>query len=373
MVNADKPMSTHYEASLQRDIERIRIKIGEMASLCDRALKDCIQALRNRNRQTAYSVILRDKRIDELEKEIDRLCLEFIVRQQPVAGTLRFAYSTIRINLELERVGDYAESIARQSLKLFPLDVQIPIDRIQELADLSIPMLHDSIEAFKKQDADLARKTIEIEEAVDVLKSRLNKDLIELFRSSQLPFEALNPLMMITRRFERVSDQARNICMEVLYMCTGEYSRHQGTEVYRLLFVDNHNSCRSQIAEAIAASLNQEKFIFSSAGVSPRAISPATLEFLRSKSLDVSHLAPKSIEQIPNLDHYHVIVSLAKEAQKAFPMKPRKAVFLDWSLEDPSTIGGNPDQVRAAYEKAYAFLQEHINDLIEAVLGDEED
>lgn len=366
-------MTTHYEASLQRDIQRIRSKIGEMASLCDRALKDCIHALRDRNRQTAYSVILRDKRIDELEKEIDRLCLEFLVRQQPVAGPLRFAYSTIRINLELERVGDYAESIARQSLKLMPMETRIPIERIEELADLSIPMLHDAIDAFVRQDAELARKTIETEEAVDVLKSRLNKDLVELFRASQIPFEALNPLMMITRRFERVSDQARNVCMEVLYMCTGEYSRHQGMEVYRLLFVDNHNSCRSQMAEAIANSLNQPKFLFSSAGVTPAPIGDATIEFLRNKSLDTTHLTPKAIEQIPNLDHYHVIISLAKEAQKVFPIKPRKSVFLDWSLEDPSTAAGSPEEVRAAYETAYKFLHEHITDLVEAVLGDEED
>src|SRR4030095_8282019 len=110
-------MGTHYEESLQRDIDRIRARIREMAALCDKALKDCLTALRARNRQIAYSVILGDKRIDELEKEVDRLCLEFLVRQQPVASPLRFAYSTIRINLELERVGDYAGSIARQAVK----------------------------------------------------------------------------------------------------------------------------------------------------------------------------------------------------------------------------------------------------------------
>src|SRR6185369_12974081 len=92
-------------------------KVSEMGGLAEQALRDCLSALRNRNRQLAYTVILRDSRIDELEKEVDRLCLEFLVRQQPVAGPLRFAYSTIRINLELERVGDYAESIARQVLK----------------------------------------------------------------------------------------------------------------------------------------------------------------------------------------------------------------------------------------------------------------
>src|SRR5204863_291131 len=116
-----------------------------------------------------------------------------------------------------------------------------------------------------------------VEETVDVLKSSMNKDMITLFRENKLPFEALNPLMMITRRLERVSDQARNLCMEVLYMCTGEYSRHQGGEVFRLLFVDEHNSCRSQMAEAIANSLQQPNFIFSSAGIDPQPIAPTTV------------------------------------------------------------------------------------------------
>ncbi len=365
-------MATHLEQSLQRDIDRIRDKVREMGALAERALRDCVQALRERNRQIAYTVILRDKRIDELEKEVDRLCLEFLVRQQPVAGPLRFAYSTIRINLELERVGDYAESIARQTLKLLPLEVKFPIERIEEMANLSIPMLHDAVEAFLTQDADLARRTIEIEEAVDVLKSNLNKDVVALFREQKLPFEALNPLMMITRRFERVSDQARCLCMEVLYMCTGEDTRHQGGEALRMLFVDEHNSCRSQLAEAIASSLDQPRFIFSSAGVDPQPIAPATAHFLKDKGHDISRLAPKALAQIPNPDHYHVIVALSKEAQKAFPPKPRKLVLLDWSVADPSRMKGSPAEITAAYEATYHFLREHISDLVNAVLGDED-
>jgi phosphate transport system protein len=364
--------ATHFEASFQRDIERIKSKVSEMGGLAERALRDCVQALRERNRQLAYAVILRDKRIDELEKEVDRLCLEFLVRQQPVAGPLRFAYSTIRINLELERVGDYAESIARQSLKLMPISVTIPQDRIEEMANLSIPMLRNAVEAFVKQDADLARQTMAVEETVDLLKSSMNKDMITLFRENKLPFEALNPLMMITRRLERVSDQARNLCMEVLYMCTGEYSRHQGGEVFRLLFVDEHNSCRSQMAEAIANSLQQPNFIFSSAGIDPQPIAPSTVHFLRDKQLDASRLTPKALSQVPNLDHYHVIVALAKEAEKAFPPKPRKVVFLDWNVADPSRVKGSAAEITAAYEATYSFLQDHIKDLVEAVLGDED-
>lgn len=362
-------VQTHYEASLERDIDRLRGRIAEMSALAERALQDCVRAITETNRQLAYAVILRDQYIDEKEKEIDRLCLEFLVRQQPVAGALRFAYSAIKINLELERVGDYAESIARQFIKVSELPVTIPKERIVELAELSIPMLRDSIQAFVRQDADLARKTIEVEDKVDLLKSRLNKDLVALFRENKIPFEALNPLMMITRRFERVSDQARNICMETLYMCTGEYSKHPGAEVFRVLFVDEHNACRSLMAEAIGSALNEGRFVFASAGLEPQPVSRETAEFLKSKGHDIAHLVPKAVHQVPNLDHFQVIVALAPEVRKAFPQKPRKVVYLDWSVADPSRVPGEADQRRAAFEQTYQFLKSHLNDLTQAILG----
>jgi phosphate transport system protein len=366
-------MATHYEESVQRDVENIRRNLDKMARLAEGALSACLKALEERNRTLAYSVILRDQHIDELEKEVDRLCLEFLVRQQPVAGLLRMAYATIRINLELERVGDYAESIARQVLKLTSMDVAIPFDRFREIAEQSIPMLREAVRAFVLQDAELARKTMEIEEVVDGLKSRLNADLMKLNRENKIPFPALNALMMIARHFERVSDQARNICIEVLYMCTGEYERHKSTAATRLLFVDVHNSCRSQMAEAIANSLHQPRFIFSSAGLEPTAIDPRTIAFLKGKGLEISRQTSKAVAQIPNLDHYQIIVALAKDAEKVFPPPPTKTVCLDWSVEDPSKLEGTSAEIQGAYEDTYDFLHAHIQDLVEAVLGDKID
>ena len=364
-------MATHLEESLQRDIDRIRRKVTSMAELAGRALKDSLRALQERNRQVAYTVILRDQRIDELEKEIDRLCLEFIARQQPVAGPLRLAYATIKINLELERVGDYAESIARQVLKLMVMDVQVPTARYTEIADLSIPMLNDAVKSFVNQDAELARQTMAVEETVDVLKSRLTADLVQLLREDKIPLEALNPLMTIARRFERVSDQARNICTEVLYMCTGEYAKHPGTEAYRVLFVDEHNACRSQLAEAIGNSLQEPKFIFTSAGLDPQPLDATTVGFLKEKGIDISRHSSKAVEQVPNLEHYQIVIALAKEAQKAWPHPPTKIVCLDWNVPDPSKIQGTAAEVRAAYEETHRFLQAQLQDLVEAVLGDD--
>jgi len=363
-------MPTRLEESLERDIERIRQQVLEMSALAERALRDCVEALSSGDRQRAYAVILRDQYIDEKEKEIDRLCLEFLVRQQPVGMPLRLAYSTIKINLELERVGDYAESVARQLLRLSSLPPPAPIrERIVEMANLAIPMLHDAIDAFVRQDPTLAKGVIMVEPAVDALLGKLNTDLLEALQQKVVQPEMLEPLVNIGRRFERVADQARNVCMETLYMCTGEYAKHPGAETFRILFVGEHNACRSQMAEAIAQSLGQPKFIFSSAGVDPRAIDPRTLAFLKDKGLDTSRLAPKAVYQVPNLDHYQVIVGVAHEAQQAFPRSPRKLVYVDWSIDDPSRVQGSPEDVDAAYEAAFRFLSSHVRDLVGAVLG----
>jgi phosphate transport system protein len=305
-----------------------------------------------------------------VEKEIDRLCLEFIVRQQPVAGTLRFAYAVVKINSELERVGDYAESIARQILMLSGMEFSFPQEQFADIAGRAIPMLHASVEAFVNQDVSLAKRAMEAEDDIDRLRHQLSTELVTLQQKGKLPLEALSPLMTIVNRFERVGDQAKAICQEVLYMCTGEYLKHSGSDVFRLLFVDEHNSCRSQMAEAIGNSLGQPKFVFSSAGLDRRPIDPAALNFLKDKGLDISRHSSKAIDQIPHLDHYQIIVALAEPARRVFPPPPTKAVCLDWSVRDPSAIEGSPSEVRAAYQETYDFLQAHIQDLVEAVLGD---
>jgi phosphate transport system protein len=364
--------TTHYEEHLQRDIELMRAKILAMAQLADRALRDTLAALVEKNLTLAYSVILRDQYIDELEKELDRLCLEFLVRQQPVAGHLRFAYATIKINLELERIGDYAESIARQMLKVSALHDRLPVKSFSDLANVSIPMLRNAVKAFIGQDARLARESMEEEDKADMLRARLDAQLLELFQAGTIPITALNPLQTIARRFERVADQAKNICEETLYMCTGEYMKHKGAEVLRILFVDENNSCRSQMAEGIANSMNQDGFVFTSAGLEARAVDWRTVEFLKEKGIDISRQTSKSVHQIPNLDHYQVIIALARSAQKVFPSPPTKAVGLDWTIEDPSTRPGSLADVRDAYEQTFQYINTHVKELVQALVEDSE-
>jgi phosphate transport system protein len=365
-------MTMHLEASLQRDIDLIRGKIQEMARRGEQALTTCLKALQESNRQLAYTVILRDRAIDELEKQVDRLCLEFIIRQQPVAGHLRFVYSTIKINAELERIGDYAESIARQILKLHKYDLKSFHPQFVEIANLSIPMLHAAVKAFVEQDAELARTTMAVEEEVDVLRHKINASLLKAHGENKVPLEALTPLMTIARRIERVSDQAKNICEEVLYICTGESYKHQGAEVIRILFVDQDNACRSQIAEAVANSMAQPKLVFTSAGLDPKPVDPQTVKFLKEKGIEARPNS-KSVQQVPNLEHYQVIIALDPEVKKSLPNTPNKVVTLEWTVKDPCKVTGSPAEVQTAYEEAHRAICEHVTDLSEAILGDEHD
>jgi phosphate transport system protein len=362
-------MPTHYEQSMERDISRIRGKVAEMARLAEASLDACLRALTEGNRQLAYAIILRDRRIDELEKEIDRLCLEFIVRQQPVAFHLRFAYVTIKINQEVERIGDYAESIARQILKVSKLGTAPPLERYRQIAGLTIPMLHNAVRAYLEEDAALARRTMSVEEEVDALKSIINRELYELCKAERIPLEALTPLMTIARRFERASDQARNICEETLYMVTGEYQKHPGENVWRMVFIDDDHACLSLMAEAVANAMEEPEFVFLSAGMKPGPVDPALEPFLQEKGISLPHALSRSVDKVPNFEFAQVLVALTKEARKAFPTGTR-AVCLDWPVPDPSKLSGTPEERHAAYQAAYEALQEHLHDLVQGVLSD---
>ena len=365
--NEMNAMKTHMELSVERDIDRIRGKVREMAQLVEQSLKSCIKAIAGNNHHLTYAVILRDQHVNEKEMEIDRLCLEFLVRQQPVALPLRFAYGTIKINLEIERVGDYAESIARQLLHTRePIEDSLK-NRIVDLGMLATGLFHDAVKAFTDQDCEQAKACMKAEEAVDSIRLQLDEDIARSLNEKKISYALHASLITIVRRFERVSDQARNICMEVMYLCTGEYKKHPGAEFFRVLFLDADNACLSQMAEAIALELKQDKFIFASAGIEPSIVDPGVIEFMKKKEIDLSRSAPKAIHQIPHIDYYQVVITLDKDAYSGFPKQRGKMIFLDWHTENPSKAPGTKEEKMQVYEAAYAFLKTRISELVEAL------
>ena len=351
--------ATQLEESLQRDIDLIRSKVERMAELAEAGLRDGRKALFEANGQLAYSVILRDKEVDELEKEIDRLCLEFLIRQQPAAGHLRFVYAVIKINQELERIGDYAESIARECLTINSLKIEFDHSVFIELSDTSISMMQRSLKAFLAQDSDMAWMIMKDNEPAKDHRDQLMERLGDFHERGKIPMEALAPLETVARRYERVANQATNICEEILYMCTGKNMKHLGQESFRVLFVDDTNSSDSQIAEAIGNAGQYANFVFSSAGIEPAALDEEAVAHLKAKGLDISSNITKSIEHIPNLEHYQVIVALSKKGIQAFPPPPTRTVGIRWKIKDTNL------------EEKHEFLSEQIQDLAQAILGEQ--
>jgi phosphate transport system protein len=339
-----------------------------MAGLSERALRASLQALVQRNRQLAYGVILRDQYLDERETELNRLCLEFLVRHQPVAGHLRFIFTTIQINKELERIGDYAESVARQVLAISELEPQPPYALFIELGELSIRMLGEAVQAFLQKDADLASRAMPMEEQANTLRNSINAELMELSRKNQLPAAALNPLMTIARRYERVADQAKNLCEEVLYMCTGEFAKHKGGDAFHILFFDMNNACLSQIAEGLGNAMRLPRFRFNSAGAAPQPVDARAVKFMAEKGIDISGQTSKALEQVPQWEQDQVVVALGARARKALPVRPAKTIFFTWSIKDPAEMEGSADVVHAAFESAGQSLEAHIKELVGAIL-----
>lgn len=364
------PNTPHLEALLQRDIDIIRAKLVEMAYLDERALSRALQAFLTRNRQIAYSVILRDQYVDDLETELDRLCMAFILRHQPAASHLRFVYAASKIVKELERIGDYAESISRTVLTLSSMELDIPMDGFVTLANHAIPMLHNAVRAFVEGNADLARATKANERTVRLLRDALASDMLTWRHEGRIPEEALGLLTTIARRFERVMEQATNICEEGIYAATGQYLKHAHREGFNIVFVDEANACLSQMAEAIARSIAPDKLTFRSAGITSLAVDPQTIRFMESKGLDLSSHTSKSVAALERLDDVQVVVALTPDAEKAFPLFPPRALHLSWSIPDPSkttepTEGFNP------FERTYKALENHIRDFVTAILNDE--
>lgn len=366
--------ASHFEASLKRDTEQICQTVFEMARRDENALKNALTALIEFNQKLAYAVILRDRFIDELETRLDRLCLEFFVRQQPVAGHLRFVFATIKIVRDLERIGDYAENISRQVVFLAsiepPIDQTKYIDKFIELANLSIPMLHDAIQAFVERDAKKAREIMEIENKADIVRAAINKELLRLNQQNLIPLEALNPLLTIARRFERVTDQVKNICEEIVYMTTGEILKHKVSKEFNVLFIDDNNSCFSQMAEGIGKSMNFPEYSFGSAGLkSAQAINPALVKFMASKGIDMSQQQPKTIDQISEIEHIEIMVTLAPELRNIIPPAATKAVKLTWSIRNYCQEQPDVPAQTTNFEKAFSYLSNQINELVQAISG----
>ena len=209
-----------------RDLGKLEAELILMSGLVEQAIFNALNALKSRDIEKSQKVIDEDDNIDQAELEIERTCIELIRREAPMAGVLRRIVASLHIAGELERIGDYAEGIAKISITMGgqpPLKELIDIPR---MGDMAVRMLKRSLEAFISRDADLVRTlSVELEkedDEVDDLYAKVQGDLLELVKADPENAEPATYLMRVAHNVERVADRAMNIVERALYQATGE-------------------------------------------------------------------------------------------------------------------------------------------------------
>jgi phosphate transport system protein len=355
-----------YEERLQEDLNYIREQVHAMGDMVEQALSNAIHALLTCNKRLANDTVLADHPINRKMREIDRLCHGFIARHLPSGGHLRLISSILRINIQLERVGDYAVTISRESLHMDELPEGIMAHEMESIANEAKRIFNQALTAFYDDNAEMARATMVQPDSLQASMDGVYKNLMsgQYSRSSEEMFA----VSVVLSQLKRMADQAKNICEETIFAVTGET---KAKKVYNILFVDEENSCLSQMAEAIARKNHPNSGVYSSGGSKPaKEIDHTMVEFLDQHGFDLTAAAPKPLELSPQeLAELHVIISLESPIKSYFAKVPFHTTCLNWNLgEIPDDA--TPEQTMQRYEEIYRELSFQIKELMELLRGE---
>ncbi len=364
---------THYEERLEEDLALLNQAIGEVAQVVEQALKDAVYALLSGDDELAYAVVIGDQSVNRSVYEIDRRCHAFIARHLPSARHLRRVSSMLRLDLELERVGDYAVSIARVAVGLSEPPPESVASDIDCMGDQTREVLRKSITAFLASDAELARIAKESAYAIEKAYDRIPSAVIAEGEAGTRPLPDLFALVTVYQRLTRVLDQTENICEDTLFAATGETKR---PVVYKILFVDQRNVCASQIAETIARKAFPNSGEYSSAGWGWEPgdeVAAALVEFMEQKGLSLELSLASSLPAAAyELNDYHVIVSLWDDVRDHVPVAAGGTVFLKWDV-GPCPMAFDGDDVEAQLDDLHRRLAGDIEDLMVRLRGEDAD
>jgi len=215
-------MERHFDLELKE----LKEKLLKMSSLVEEAISLSIKALKDRDQGLAQKVINSDDAINMLEIEIDDISIKLLALRQPEARDLRFIISAIKINSDLERMGDQAVNIAELALNLLKSPPLKPLIDIPKMSDLAQGMLRDSLNAFINSDPYLAKSVCERDDEVDNLNDMVFNELITYMKQDPKNVERALDLILIARDLERVADLSTNICEDVIYIASGRVIKH---------------------------------------------------------------------------------------------------------------------------------------------------
>ncbi len=208
------------------ELNLLKEKLLSMASLAEMMIYKAVKSLSERD-ESLFEVVNQDeKKVNYLQIEIDDLCLKLLALKQPMATDLRFITSAMKINSELERIGDLAVNIIQRTEVLIKQPQLKPLIDIPRMAELTQKMVKDSLDAFIKRDVDLARSILTRDDQVDGLKDQIFRELLTFMLSDQSTIPRALELILVSRHLERIGDHATNIAEDVIYLVQGKDIRH---------------------------------------------------------------------------------------------------------------------------------------------------
>jgi phosphate transport system protein len=214
------------ERHADQEFGELKRELVRMASLAEVAIGNAIHALLLRDVARAEEVLRSDGEINRLELAIDERCLRMLALYQPEASDLRFLAMALKINNDLERIGDQAVNIAERTLELLREPSLKPLIDIPHLAQLVQAMLKHSVDAFVHRDSALARSVCERDDEVDALDDQIFRELLTYMMQDPRAITRAVNLILVSRHLERVADHATNIAEDVIYLVEGKNVKH---------------------------------------------------------------------------------------------------------------------------------------------------
>jgi phosphate transport system protein len=212
------------------EFDTFKARLLEMGGLAEEHVRSVIRALVDRDQRMIEAIAAGDQPINKLQLEIDHRGFHLLALYQPVAIDLRAIMAALKINTDLERVGDLAVNIAEAALRYFTHPPVKPLIDIPRMAGIAQGMLRDALDAFVRQDPALASDVLGRDDTLDNLKTQVFRELLTYMLQDPTTIEPALDLILVSRHLERIGDHATNVAEEVIFMVSARDVRHQGAE-----------------------------------------------------------------------------------------------------------------------------------------------
>jgi phosphate transport system protein len=210
----------------QEELEVLQQRLLSMGGLAEERMRDSVRAVSQRDPQVVERILTGDEPINNLHIEIDDRCFKLLALHQPMAADLRAIVAAVKINTDLERVGDLAVNIAEAGKRYLQHPPVKPLIDIPRMGDIAERMLRDALDSFVRRDVHLAQAVLAADDQLDALKTQIFRELLTFMLSEPHTIEPALDLILISRHLERIGDHATNIAEDVIFMVSAKDVRH---------------------------------------------------------------------------------------------------------------------------------------------------